>query len=230
MKRIFDFFSSLLGLFFLSPIFLVTILLIFLNDFRTPLYTPLRMGKYMKPFKMIKFRSMVINADKSGVNSTSVSDNRITNIGRLIRKFKLDELSQLFNVLFGSMSLVGPRPQVIDHVINEYSEEERKLLNVKPGITDFSSIVFSDEGDILKDSIDPNYDYNVLIRPWKSKLGLLYIKNQSICLDISLILLTVLAILNKSLSLVFLNKLLIKYNANSNLVDVCKRNKKLVAH
>ena len=188
------------------------------------------MGKYMKPFKMIKFRSMVINADKSGVNSTSVSDNRITNIGRLIRKFKLDELSQLFNVLFGSMSLVGPRPQVIDHVINEYSEEERKLLNVKPGITDFSSIVFSDEGDILKDSIDPNYDYNVLIRPWKSKLGLLYIKNQSICLDISLILLTVLAILNKSLSLVFLNKLLIKYNANSNLVDVCKRNKKLVAH
>ena len=86
---------------------------------------------------------MVLRADKSGVNSTSSNDNRITNIGKIIRKFKLDELSQLFNVFIGNMSLVGPRPQIIDHVLNEYSDKEKQLLDVKPGITDFSSIVFS---------------------------------------------------------------------------------------
>jgi lipopolysaccharide/colanic/teichoic acid biosynthesis glycosyltransferase len=186
------------------------------------------MGKNMKPFKMIKFRSMVLGADKSGVNSTSSYDNRITNVGKIIRKFKLDELSQLFNVFIGNMSLVGPRPQIIDHVLNEYSDKEKQLLDVKPGITDFSSIVFSDEGDILKDSIDPNNDYNNLIRPWKSKLGIFYIKNQSILLDFYLILLTIVAIVNKRLSLRFINKLLFKYKADSELVDVSKRDKKLL--
>ena len=186
------------------------------------------MGKNMKPFKMIKFRSMVLRADKSGINSTSSNDNRITNVGKIIRKFKLDELSQLFNVFIGNMSLVGPRPQIIDHVLNEYSDKEKQLLDVRPGITDFSSIVFSDEGDILKDSIDPNNDYNNLIRPWKSKLGIFYIKNQSILLDFYLILLTIVAIVNKRLSLRFINKLLFKYKADSELVDVSKRDKKLL--
>ena len=217
-----------MGIAFLFPVFFITVLFIFFNDFKHPFYTPLRMGKNMKPFKMIKFRSMTIGADKSGVNSTSINDNRITHVGKIIRKFKLDELSQLFNVLIGNMSLVGPRPQIIDHVINEYSDEEKKLLTVKPGITDISSIVFSDEGDILKDSLDPNKDYNILIRPWKSKLGILYIENQSILLDFYLILLTLLAIINKRLSLIFVNKLLMNYKADSDLVNISKRDKKLI--
>jgi len=171
---------------------------------------------------------MVLGADKSGVNSTSSHDNRITQVGKIIRKFKLDELSQLLNVFTGSMSLVGPRPQVIDHVLNEYSDEEMNLLAVKPGITDFASIVFSDEGDILKDSINPDKDYNNLIRPWKSKLGILYIENQTISLDFYLMVLTIVAILNKRLSLKYVNKLLLKYEADSELVDVSKRDKKLV--
>ena len=217
-----------MGIALLFPVFFITVLFIFLNDFKNPFYTPLRMGKNMKPFKMIKFRSMTIGADKSGVNSTSINDNRITNVGKIIRKFKLDELSQLFNVLIGNMSLVGPRPQIIDHVINEYSDEEKNLLTVKPGITDISSIVFSDEGDILKDSLDPNKDYNILIRPWKSKLGILYIENQSILLDFYLILLTLLAIINKRLSLIFINKLLMNYKADSDLINISKRDKKLI--
>ena len=170
---------------------------------------------------------MTVDADKKGISSTSENDSRIIPIGQKIRNYKIDELTQLFNVLIGNMSLVGPRPNVKTEV-DLYTEIEKNLLSVKPGITDFSSIVFSDEGDILKDSIDPNNDYNNLIRPWKSKLGIFYIKNQSILLDFYLILLTIVAIVNKRLSLRFINKLLIKYKADSELVDVSKRDKKLL--
>jgi lipopolysaccharide/colanic/teichoic acid biosynthesis glycosyltransferase len=224
LKRIFDIIFSLFGLFILSPVILITIFLIWMYDFHNPFYTPIRMGRGMVPFKMYKFRSMVINADKSGVNSTSGNDKRITPIGKLIRKFKLDEISQFINVLIGDMSFVGPRPQVVDHVINEYIERERVLLNVKPGITDISSIVFSDEGDILKDSIDPDEDYNILIRPWKSRLGILYVDNHNFLLDIRLIIITVIAIINKKLALKYLNKILIELGAQPEIVEVCKRN------
>jgi lipopolysaccharide/colanic/teichoic acid biosynthesis glycosyltransferase len=224
LKRIFDIIFSLLGLFILSPVILITISLIWMYDFHNPFYTPIRMGRGMIPFKMYKFRSMVINADKSGVNSTSGNDKRITPIGKLIRKFKLDEISQFINVLIGDMSFVGPRPQVVDHVINEYIERERALLNVKPGITDISSIVFSDEGDILKDSIDPDEDYNILIRPWKSRLGILYVDNHNLLLDIRLIIITVIAIINKKLALKYVNKILIELGAQPEIVEVCKRN------
>lgn len=227
MKRLIDLIFSFFGIVFLSPVFIATILIIFLNDFKNPFYTPLRMGLNMKSFRMIKLRTMIVNADKSGVSSTSSDDQRITTIGKFIRKFKLDELSQLFNVFIGNMSLVGPRPQIIDHVLNEYSEMEKQLLDVKPGITDFSSIVFSDEGDILKSSTDPDKDYNTIIRPWKSKLGILYIKNQSILIDFYLILLTIVAIANKRMALNFVNKLLLNLNADPELIEFSKRNKKL---
>ena len=228
MKRLFDFFISFLGILILMPIFIITTLLIFLYDFQYPLYNPQRMGKNMKAFTMIKFRSMIKNADKTGVNSTSIKDVRITPIGKIIRKFKIDELSQLFNVFYGNMSFVGPRPQIINHVINEYTEFEKKLLTVKPGITDFSSIVFSDEGDILKNSKDPDADYNLLIRPWKSKLGLLYVENQSLLLDFYLIVLTLISIINKPIALRFINRLLINYEADEELIEICKREKKLL--
>jgi len=228
IKRIFDVFFSLFGLLLFSPIIILTIFLIWLYDFQNPFYTPSRMGKGMVPFKMYKFRSMVVNADKSGVSSTSGNDKRITPIGKTIRRFKLDEISQFINVLLGDMSFVGPRPQLVDHILSEYNTSEKLLLNVKPGITDISSIVFSDEGDILNDSIDPDRDYNVLIRPWKSRLGILYVNNHNILLDIKLILVTIIAIVNKNLALRLINIILLKLNVQSDIIEVCKRQKNLV--
>ena len=178
---------------------------------------------------MVKLRSMVLNADKSGVDSTSANDKRITWVGHLIRKFKLDELSQLWNVLIGDMSLVGPRPNVRRDV-DLYTQEELQLLSVRPGITDISSIVFSDEGDILAGAKDPDLKYNQVIRPWKSRLGLLYIENRSAMLDLRLISWTVLAILNKDAALKRIESLLVRLNAPPELRQVAKRDSELLPH
>lgn len=228
IKRIFDIFFSIIGLSLFSPIIILTIFLIWIYDFENPFFTPYRMGKDLKPFKMYKFRSMVVNADKNGPSSTSGNDKRITPIGKIIRKFKLDEISQFLNVLLGDMSFVGPRPQVVEHVNNEYSKLEKMLLIVKPGITDISSIVFSDEGEILKDSKDPDADYNILIRPWKSRLGILYINNHNILLDIKLIIITIISIVNKNLALKYINIILINLNASVELIELCRRRKPLL--
>ena len=158
---------------------------------------------------MIKLRSMIVNADSTGVDSTSNSDNRITPLGKIIRKFKLDEITQLYNVLIGQMSLVGPRPNV-PRETDLYTDQEKKLLSVKPGITDISSIVFSDEGSILENSSDPDISYHQLIRPGKSKLGLLYVANSNIILDFYLLLLTALALFNKPASLILVSRLIRK--------------------
>jgi len=170
---------------------------------------------------------MIINADKSGVDSTSSNDRRITGVGRFIRKYKLDELSQLWNVLIGDMSLVGPRPNV-KRETDLYTLEEKQLLSVKPGITDFSSIVFSDEGDILKDHDDPDIAYNQLIRPGKSMLGLFYISNRTFFIDLKLIYLTVIAIISKEKALKSLVSILSDLNASSLLIDIAKREKDLI--
>ena len=177
MKRLFDFILSLIGIIVLMPIIIIFSLLIWLQDFKSPFYVAHRVGKFGKLFKMIKFRSMIFNASSSGVDSTADDDKRITNIGKVVRKFKIDEIPQLFNVFMGQMSFVGPRPNVLNET-NLYSEVENKILTVRPGITDFSSIVFSDEGDILKGSKNPDLRYNQIIRPWKSRLGLFYIKKR----------------------------------------------------
>lgn len=227
MKRFTDLIISLFGLILLSPIILPVLLIVWLQDFHNPFYVAPRVGKNEKIFKMIKLRSMKINADKSGVDSTSSNDSRITSVGRFIRKIKLDEISQLINVLFGDMSLVGPRPNV-KRETDLYTFEEKKLLSVKPGITDFSSIVFSDEGDILKDSNDPDLDYNQLIRPWKSRLGIFYINNKSLRLDFILIFLTVIAILNRDSALKKIHNLLMRLNADEVLLKIAKRKTDLV--
>ena len=227
MKRFTDLIISFLGLVLLSPVILPILIIVWLQDFHNPFYVASRVGKNEKIFKMIKLRSMKINADKSGVDSTSSNDSRITTVGKFIRKFKLDEISQLINVFIGDMSLVGPRPNV-KRETDLYTLEEKHLLSVKPGITDFSSIVFSDEGDILKDSDDPDLDYNQLIRPWKSRLGIFYIKNRSLALDFILIFLTVLAILNRDLALNKINKNLKRLNANDVLLKIAKRNVDLI--
>ena len=227
IKRLFDLVFSLLGLIVASPILLPTMLAVWLQDYHNPFYTAQRVGLNEKCFTMVKMRSMVINADKSGVDSTSANDNRITAVGNFIRKFKLDELTQLWNVLLGDMSFVGPRPNVKVET-DLYTDIEKKLLTVKPGITDISSIVFSDEGEILADKDDPDIAYNQLIRPWKSRLGLIYIENQSVLLDIKLIWLTVIAIVSKQRALNSINEILLGLNTPEETIKVAKRNADLV--
>ena len=172
---------------------------------------------------------MIVNADVTGVDSTSASDIRITSIGKLIRKFKIDELPQFWHVLIGKMSLVGPRPNVWNDV-KIYTEIEKKLLSVKPGITDFSSIVFSDEGEILSKFEDPDLKYNQLIRPWKSRLGLFYIKKRSFILDTLLISVTIIAIFKKKIANKCIVKILEFYNADIDLIRVCRRDTELVPY
>ena len=222
MKRIFDILVSFFGLLFMSPILLVFMYLIYRQDKHSPLYIAPRVGKNEKMFNIIKLRSMSINADKNGANSTSVNDARITPVGHKIRKYKLDEFTQLWNVLIGDMSLVGPRPNVLADT-NLYTKVENKLLTVRPGITDFSSIVFSDEGKILENKKDPDLAYNQLIRPWKSRLGLIYIQNQSLLLDVKIIIYTLIAIISKQRALNWVSSQLESINVDSNVVSISKR-------
>ena len=222
LKRLFDIFISALALFFLSPILLTFIFLVWVYDFQNPFYIAPRVGMYGKSFSMIKIRSMVVNADKSGVDSTSASDSRITPLGVYIRKLKLDELTQLINVFKGDMSLVGPRPNVKREVLL-YTDLERTLLNVKPGITDIASIVFSDESEILSGSADPDIDYNQLIRPGKGLLGVYYVRNSSFFLDLCLILITVVSIFSRKKSLSLLRSLLVFNQAPSSVIRVASR-------
>ena len=221
-KRAFDIVLSLLGLLAASPILLPTIVAIWLQDFHSPFYIASRIGKNGEPFRMVKLRSMVVDADKSGVDSTAAGDPRITQIGQFVRAYKLDELSQLWNVLKGDMSLVGPRPQVARDVAL-YTNVEQQLLSVKPGITDISSIVFADEGEILEGSDDPDLEYNRRIRPWKSRLGLLYIEHQSLLLDLRLLWLTALTIVSREKALRGVQRVLLELNAGEQLVRVATR-------
>ena len=222
IKRSFDIFTSFFGLLFLSPILLLAIFLVWKEDKRSPFYVTKRLGKNNKLFKMIKLRSMSVDADKSGVVSSSDNDIRITSIGQKIRRYKLDEFIQLWNVLIGDMSLVGPRPNVKDET-DLYTDIEKELLSIRPGITDFSSIIFSDEGDILKGKDNPDLIYNQLIRPWKSRLGLIYIKNQSFLLDIKIIIYTMVAFISKQRALNWITKQLKIMNVDSDVVNISKR-------
>lgn len=227
LKRIFDITASALGLLAASPILLPVMFLVWWQDKHSPFYVAPRVGKGDSKFSMVKLRSMVKNADKSGVDSTGANDMRITPIGHFIRRYKLDELTQLWNVLIGDMSLVGPRPNV-KRETDLYTDVERKLLDVKPGITDFSSIVFSDEGDILKDQQDTDIAYNQLIRPGKSMLGLFYIDNASIVLDVKLCLLTVVAIFSREKALRGLQQVLKGLDAPEELLETASRSKPLI--
>ena len=226
MKRVVDIILSFLGLLLLSPLLAVVSFFIYRQDYNSPFYVAPRVGKNENIFKMVKLRSMVIDADKTGIDSTSLNDNRITPIGHFIRKLKLDEFTQLWNVLIGDMSLVGPRPNV-KRETDLYTDIEKGLLKIKPGITDFSSIVFSDENEILKDCEDPDIGYNQLIRPWKSRLGLLYIEHQSLLLDFTLIFLTLVAIISRNKALEGVNRILISLNAPTDVIHVSMRKDRL---
>lgn len=217
---------SLVGLVATLPILLPVMLLAWGYDRHSPLYIAPRAGKDGTIFRMVKLRSMVIDAHKSGVDSTSSRDNRITPIGHFIRRFKLDELPQLWNVLTGDMSLVGPRPQLLRET-SLYTTAERRLLDVRPGITDFSSIVFADLAEILKDQPDADIGYHQLVRPWKSRLGLFYIEHRSFWVDLRIIMLTALAIVSRPRALHGVQRVLRRLGAGEDLVTIAGRDEPL---
>ena len=225
-KRGVDILLSLLGLILASPILIPVMFLVWKQDRHSPFYVAERIGKNEKPFKMVKLRSMIKNADAQGIDSTSANDMRITPVGHFIRSYKLDELTQLWNVLKGDMSLVGPRPNV-KRETDLYTSQEKALLSVKPGITDFASIVFSDEGDILADKADPDIAYNQLIRPGKSRLGLFYIQKKNLLVDLSLVAFTALAIVSKQRALKAVVGLLKLLHAPQELREIAAREKPL---
>ncbi len=196
MKRAFDIILSFFGIVLLSPVFLALTLWVKLGSKGPVFYRGERVGLLGRDFRIFKYRSMVVNADKIGGSSTGEDDPRVTAAGRFLRKYKLDELPQLFNVLFGDMSLVGPRPQV-RWAVELYSEEEKALLTVRPGITDYASLVFRNEGEILKGSTDPDKDYLIKIAPGKIRLGLEYVRNHSVLTDCKIILATLGALAGK---------------------------------
>jgi lipopolysaccharide/colanic/teichoic acid biosynthesis glycosyltransferase len=191
LKRLFDIIFSLLGIIVLLPLFLLITILIKLEDGGAVFYRGIRVGRGGRQFRMLKFRTMVMNADKIGGPSTADDDPRITKTGKFLRKFKLDEIPQLFNVLAGQMSFVGPRPEVSFYV-NMFSEEEKQILSVRPGITDWASLWNSDEGAILSGSPDPEKTYQEKIRPTKIRLQLGYVKNHSFWIDLKIIFKTIL--------------------------------------
>ena len=179
MIRFFDIIFSIIGLVILSPIFIVLYLLIRIESKGGGFYSQERKNKNGKPFKLYKFRSMRIGSDKKGLITIGEKDNRITKTGFILRKYKLDELPQLWNVFIGDMSLVGPRPEVKKYT-DLYTEEQKQVLQVRPGITDWASIKYVDENKILGESEDPDEAYVNLIMPNKIKLNMVYIQHQTL--------------------------------------------------
>jgi len=177
MIRVADLLFSLIGLIVLSPVILIFALLIVIDDFGSPLYIQERVGINGKTFKLLKLRSMKNRS--GGLLISTSNDSRITAIGKFIRKYKIDELPQLLNVLMGSMSIVGPRPEVSKYV-RLYSETQRKVLLVRPGITDYASITFKNENEILGNSQDPESTYINYILPRKLRLNMIWIRNKSL--------------------------------------------------
>lgn len=179
MIRFFDIIFSIIGLVTLSPLFIVLYLLIRTESKGGGFYSQERIGKNGKSFKLFKFRSMRIGSDKKGLITIGEKDNRITKTGFILRKYKLDELPQLWNVFIGDMSLVGPRPEVKKYT-DLYTEEQKQVLQVRPGITDWASIKYVDENKILGESKDPDDAYVNLIMPNKIKLNMVYIQHQTL--------------------------------------------------
>lgn len=186
MKRIFDIFCSFFGLLVLSPLLLIVALLVATTSRGGVFYKQVRVGKDFCNFKILKFRSMRPDSDKKGLLTVGSKDNRVTKVGYFIRKYKIDELPQLINVLVGDMSFVGPRPEVPKYV-EMYNNEQRKVLSVRPGITDYASIEYRNENDILAKSDNPEQTYIDEVMPAKLKLNLRYISEMSFKTDLKII-------------------------------------------
>ena len=193
IKRLFDILCALFGIVVLLPFFLFLSSWILIEDGAPVLFFQKRVGKNGKDFWLYKFRTMRKNAEKMGQLTIGDRDPRVTNSGYYLRKYKLDELPQLFNVLFGTMSLVGPRPEVKKYVLL-YTEEQRKVLQVKPGITDLASLEYFKESELLAASSDPETTYIKEIMPEKLKLNLVYIHRAGIITDLGIVIKTIIRI------------------------------------
>ena len=222
MKRLFDILFSIIGLIITSPIMILALFLVWNYDKSNPFYIAKRVGLKGSQFKMIKIRTMILGADSNGVDSTSANDPRITRVGSFIRKYKLDEIPQLINIFLGQMSFVGPRPSV-KRDVDLYTQEELKLLLIKPGLTDFASIVFSDESNILANVDDPDISYHQLIRPYKSMLGLFYLSKNNLIIDIFLIFITIISIISRKSALNLVCFLLRIVGASKELIYIASR-------
>lgn len=190
MKRLIDIVASGLGLLLLSPLFIILAVWIKLDSKGPVFYRQIRVGKDNKDFRIYKFRSMRTGADKGSLITVGGRDPRVTHSGYYIRKYKLDELAQLINVFIGEMSLVGPRPEVRRYV-DLYTEEQRKVLSVKPGITDYASIEYMNENDLLEQSPNPDKTYVEDVMPAKLVLNMKYINNPTLFEYFKLIFLTI---------------------------------------
>ena len=195
LKRFFDLILSFIGLLIIVPILFLITILIKISSSGPVFYKQVRVGKNNKDFEIFKFRTMHVNADKKGLLTIGGRDPRVTSIGYYLRKFKLDELPQLINVFKGDMSFVGPRPEVRQFV-NLYSEIQKKVLNVKPGITDLASIEFRNENEILSKEEDPNQYYIDNIMPKKLEINLKYIAQRNLLKDFTVIIKTIKVIFN----------------------------------
>jgi lipopolysaccharide/colanic/teichoic acid biosynthesis glycosyltransferase len=186
LKRLFDIIASFIGILILSPILIIIYLAVAINSGFPGFYLQTRVGKNNKDFKLFKFRTMYKDSDKKGLLTVGGRDPRITPVGYFLRKYKLDELPQLFNVLFGSMSLVGPRPEVRKYV-DMYNEEQRKVLLVKPGITDYASLDYINENELLAKSAEPEQTYIKEVMPAKLLLNMRYINEAGLATDLKII-------------------------------------------
>ncbi len=196
LKRLFDIVASAIGLIVFSLLLAAIAVWVKLDSKGPVFYRGQRGGRGGHPFRIFKFRSMVTDADRVGGPSTSDDDPRVTRSGRFIRRCKLDELTQLINVLLGQMSLVGPRPEVVAKV-REFNHEERKTLELRPGITDWASIWNADEGGLLAGAPDPDEAYEKVIRPTKLELQLFYCQTRTLFVDFKIILFTLLKVVRK---------------------------------
>ncbi len=192
-KRVFDILAAGTGLLLLAPLLIYVAWRIRREDGGPVFYRGERVGLLGRTFRIFKFRTMVVDAERKGGASTADDDPRITRIGLRLRKYKLDELPQLINVLTGDMSLVGPRPEV-RHYTDLYTDQEKAILTVRPGITDWASIWNADEGAILAGAADPERAYMELIRPTKLKLQLRYVRERSLLTDLRILFLTAVAV------------------------------------
>lgn len=190
MKRVIDIIGSLIGLIITAPLLVAVAIWVKWDSPGPVFYRGVRAGRGNKPFRIYKFRSMVVNAEQLGGSSTSGEDARVTSSGRFIRRFKLDELSQLFNVFLGDMSLVGPRPEVLSYT-SKYEDEFLEILSVRPGITDWASIWNAEEGSVLAGAPNPDWAYEVIIQPTKLRLQLKYVRERTLWMDVKVILYTI---------------------------------------
>ena len=186
LKRTFDILFSVLVLILLFPLFIVITLSVKFSSQGPILFKQQRVGLNGKPFFILKFRTMFTGSDKTGLLTVGERDNRVTRVGFALRKYKLDELPQFINVLLGEMSIVGPRPEVQKYV-DLYSDEQRNVLTLKPGITDYASIKYSDESRLLALAANPEKEYITNIMPAKLKLNLEYVKNKKVTTDVKII-------------------------------------------